>query len=73
MPKFLKGLATLKKLSRGTVCKNDSADADCLMEISDTSQVRRVMEISVNGKYFTFVNGKYFILTLNNKNIIYHP
>ena len=44
------------KMSGGIVCKIGSADKDCVMEISDIFQVG-----PVDGKYFIFVNGKYFI------------
>ncbi|CAB3982324.1 Hypothetical predicted protein [Paramuricea clavata] len=56
------------KTSRGIVCKIRSADKDWVMEISDIFQVG-----PVDGKYFIFVNGKYFIRILNNGNVIYHP
>ena len=38
------------------------------MEIGEIFQVG-----PADGKYFIFVNGRYFITTLNNGNIIYHP
>ena len=56
------------KMSGGIVCKIGSADKECVMEISDIFQVG-----PVDGKYFIFVNGKYFIRILNNGNVIYHP
>jgi hypothetical protein len=79
MPHILKSIkhlairdvvGSIEKVSRGTVCKISSADVDedWLMEISDIFQVG-----PVNGRYFIFVNGRYFIPTLNNGSIIYHP
>ena len=42
----------------------------------ENGEVERIMEISgvgpVDGKYFVFVNGPYFIPTANNGNVINH-
>ena len=57
----------IQKISRGTVCKVGSADEDWIMEVSDIFQVG-----PVNEKYYIFINGTYYIPTLNNGNIIYH-
>ena len=65
---FKDAVGDTDKISTGTVCKIGSADEDWIMEISDIFQVG-----PVDGKYFIFVNGKYFIPTLNNGNVIYHP
>ena len=61
-------VGVVEKFSRGTVCKIGSADEDWIIEIADIFQVGPVTD-----KYFIFVNGNYFIPTLNNGNIIYHP
>ena len=58
----------VEKFSGGTVCKIGTDDEECIMEISDILQVGLI-----DGKYFNFVNGKYYIPTLANGNIIKHP
>ena len=55
------------KISRGTICKVGSADEDWIVEVSDIFQAG-----PVNEKYYIFINGTYYIPTLNNGNIIYH-
>ena len=51
----------IQKISRGTVCKVGSADEDWIVEVGP-----------VNEKYYIYINGTYYIPTLNNGNIIYH-
>ena len=60
-------VGNIEKVSRGTVCKIGSADEDWIMEVSDIFHIG-----PVDCKHFIFVNGKYFIPTLNNGNVIHH-
>ncbi len=58
----------VERFTQGTVCKIASGHEEFVMRISQVFQVGPVQE-----KYFTFVNGTYFIPTLDNGNVIYHP
>ena len=59
----------VEKFVAGTTCKiaSENNENEWLVEISDIFQVG-----PVNGEYFIFVNGKYFIPTLQNGNVILH-
>ena len=63
-------LGNIKKFVVGTLCKIASQDGDVewIVQISDIVHVG-----PINGNYFIFINGKYFIPTLENGSVIQHP
>jgi hypothetical protein len=57
------------KVHNGCTCKvlSENGQEEWTIEISEMFAVG-----PVDGKYYTFVNGTYFVPTLNNGNIMYH-
>ena len=60
-------LGIVERFCAGTTCKIESENEEWTMEIADIFLVG-----PVNDQYFVFVNGPYFIPTLNNGNVIHN-